>query len=60
LNGFTPTQVDVYVDGLPNTFAGIKTGLKKIGSALVGIRDILEIIAKLLMYIRDLVIRYRQ
>ena len=59
LNGFTSVQVDTYIDGLPNTVAGMKTGLKQIGGALVAIRDILEIIVKLLMYIRDLVIRYK-
>ena len=60
LSGLDVAGVDAYVDNLPNTVAGMKTGLKQIGSALVAIRDILEIIAKLLMYIRDLVIRFRQ
>ena len=59
MNGLDSTGVDAYVNGLPNTVAGMKTGLKQIGNALVSIRDILEIIAKLLMYIRDLVIRFR-
>jgi len=59
LNGLDSAGVESYVDNLPNTVAGMKTGLKQIGNALVSIRDILEIIAKLLMYIRDLVIRFR-
>ena len=60
LNGLDVAGVDAYVDNLPSTVAGMKTGLKQIGGALVSIRDILEIIAKLLMYIRDLVIRFRE
>ena len=60
LNGFDAAGVDAYVDNLPATVEGMKTGLKQIGGALVAIRDILEIIAKLLMYIRDLVIRFRK
>ena len=59
LNGFSSVEVDAYVNNLPNTVAGMKAGLKQIGGALVAIRDILEIIAELLMYIRDLVIRFR-
>jgi len=59
LSGLDSAEVDAYVDNLPNTVAGMKTGLKQIGGALVAIRDILEIIARLLMYIRDLVIRFR-
>ena len=59
LNGLDAAGVDAYVDALPNTVAGMKTGLKQIGGALVAIRDILEIIAKLILYIRDLVIRFR-
>ena len=60
LNGFDAAGVDAYVDNLPATVEGMKTGLKQIGGALVAIRDILEIVAKLLMYIRDLVIRFRK
>ena len=59
LSGLDSAGVDSYVNNLPNTVAGMKTGLKQIGGALVAIRDILEIITKLLMYIRDLVIRFR-
>jgi len=59
LNGLDAAGVDAYVDGLPNTVAGMKTGLKQIGGALVAIRDILEVIAKLIMYIKDLVISFR-
>jgi len=60
LNGLDVGGMEVYVDALPNTVAGMKTGLKQIGSALISIRDILEMIAKLLMYIRDLVIKFRR
>ena len=59
LNGFDSAGVESYIDSLPNTVEGMKTGLKQIGNALVSIRDILRIIAKLLIYIRDLVIRFR-
>jgi len=60
LAGLDAAGVDAYVDALPSTVAGMKTGLKQIGGQLAAIRDILEVIAKLIMYIRDLVIRFRQ
>lgn len=60
LNGFEQADVDAYIAGLPNTVAGLKTGLTQIGYALVDIRNLLEFIVKLLIYIRDLIIKYRQ
>lgn len=60
LSGKTEAQVNSDIDALANTVAGMKIGLKTIGASLVAIRDILELIVKLLLFIRDLVIRFRQ
>ena len=59
LGGKTEAEINADIDALPSTVAGMKVGLKQIGASLVAIRDILELIVKLLLYIRDLVIRYR-
>ena len=60
LGGKTEAQINSDIDALANTVAGMKIGLKTIGVSLVAIRDILELIVKLLLFIRDLVIRFRQ
>lgn len=60
LNGFEQVDVDTYIAGLPNTVAGMKTGLTQIAYALVDMRNLLGFIVKLLMYMRDLIIKYRQ
>jgi hypothetical protein len=59
LDGKTEAQINTDIENLANSFAGMKNGLKTIGASLVAIRDILELIVKLLLFIRDLVIRYR-
>ena len=60
LSGKTEAQINADIDALANTVAGMKIGLKTIGASLVAIRDILELIVRLLLFIRDLVIRFRQ
>lgn len=59
LNGFERANVDTYVASLPNTVAGVKTGMVQIGYALVDIRNMLSIIARLLIYLRDLILKYK-
>ena len=59
LGGKTSAQIDLDIDNLANSVAGMKIGLKTIGASLIAIRDILELVAKLLLYIRDLVLKYR-
>lgn len=59
LGGKTEAQINADIDALANTVAAMKAGLKTIGGSLVAIRDILELVVKLLLYIRDLIIRYR-
>ena len=59
LSGKTEAQINADIDALANTVAGMKIGLKTIGASLIAIRDILELVAKLLLFIRDLVLKYR-
>jgi hypothetical protein len=58
-NGWNQVQVDAWVDGLPNTVAGMKTGLKQIGVAILAVRVILVAMAKAIVFLRDLVVRFR-
>lgn len=59
MNGFEQADVDTYIAGLPNTVAGMKTGLTQIAYAIVDIRNILSQMAKAIIYIRDILIRIR-
>lgn len=53
LGGDTLAQAQAKVDALPNTVAGMKTGLKSAAAELVAIRGIMEKMAKVLVYLRD-------
>lgn len=53
LGGDTLAQAQAKVDALPNTVAGMKTGLKSAAAELVTIRGILEKMAKVVVYLRD-------
>lgn len=51
--GKTLAQIQAQVAGLPITFIGMKQGLNNVAVDIVAIRDILEKMAKLLVYLRD-------
>lgn len=53
LGGDTLVQAQAKVDTLPNSFAGMKTGLKSAAAELVAIRGILEKMSKVIVYLRD-------
>lgn len=53
LGGDTLAQAQGKVDALPNSFAGMKTGLKSAAAEVVTIRNILEKMSKIIVYLRD-------
>lgn len=67
LNSMDQTALDALID---NRFSGVTTfaaaaplildTFKDIGGQLIMFRDMMQIVIKLLMYIRDLIIKYRQ
>lgn len=58
-NGANQTTVDAQIDALPNTVAGMKTGLKALAAEIITIRLILAIIIKMIAYLRNLVVKLR-
>lgn len=58
-NGADQATINVQIDGLPNTFVGMKTGLKALASEIITIRIILATAIKMVAYIRNLVIKLR-
>lgn len=52
----TRTDIDTFVAGLPNTVAGMKTGLTQVAYSLLAVRDILVALAKAIVYIRNLLL----
>lgn len=64
-NGMTQVQVDAWLDAnvTGTTVTALRTStikaLKLVGDALVAERELFKITAKLLIYIRDLVIRFQ-
>lgn len=56
-NGQTLAQVQTSIDNLPNSFPGMKTGLKQAADAIITIRAILTNIAKAVVFLRDYVIK---
>lgn len=57
LNGKTLAELELEIDDLPATVAGMKTGLKQVAAALVDIRAMLKKLAKAIIYIRNLTLR---
>lgn len=67
LNGFDQAAFDALID---TRFQGVTTfaaaaplilqTFKQIGGELIALRDLIGFIVKLLMYMRDLIIKYRQ
>lgn len=51
--GNTLAVMKSQIDGLPNSFAGMKTGLKAVADDIAAIRGILEKMAKVQIYLRD-------
>jgi hypothetical protein len=70
-SGQTKTQVDAWIDAnitnittanvsqINIRLAGIRAGLKLAAGAILAMRDLFILTSKLLIYIRDLVIRFR-
>lgn len=53
LAGDTLAQAQAKIDALPNSFAGMKTGLKSAAAEIVTVRNLLEKMAKAIVYLRD-------
>ena len=60
LNGQTEAEISAWIDANVNNIASAKVALKQIAGALVTMRGLSILIAKLLLFIRDLVIRFRK
>jgi len=60
LNGQTKAEIEAWIDANVNSLAEAKVALKQIASALVAMRGLFILISKLLLFIRDLVIRFRK
>lgn len=58
-NGANQATVDAQIDALPNTVAGMKTGLKALAAEIITIRLILANVLKMIAYLRNLVIKLR-
>lgn len=57
LPGITTTSdIDAYIAGLPNTIAGLKTGLTQLAYSVLAVRGILVALAKALVYIRNILL----
>jgi len=60
LNGQTKAEIEAWIDANVNSLADAKVALKQIASALIAMRGLFILISKLLLFIRDLVIRFRK
>lgn len=58
LAGKTLAQINTDIDNLPNTIAGMKTGLKSVAQGIVNLRTVLAIIGKLVILLRNVAIRH--
>ena len=59
-NGMTIDQIEDYIDANVTNIASAKVVLKQIAGAVLAIRGFFIITIKLLIYIRDLVIRFKK
>lgn len=57
LSGKTGPVLDAEIDALPNSFVGIKAGMKVLANGVVDVRTILAIIGKLLTLLRIIAVR---
>jgi hypothetical protein len=60
LSGMTQVQIDAYINTTATTLPGVVTVLHQIGIALVTTRTVLAGIAMAVLYIRNLVIKFRE
>ena len=60
LNGQTEAEISAWIDANVTSLAQAKVAMKQIAGALVTMRGLFILIAKLLLFIRDLVIRFRK
>jgi hypothetical protein len=59
LTGQTKAQIDAWVDGNVTNIASARTALKLLAGAIIDLRTILMVMAKMLILLRDIVIRMR-
>ena len=59
LNGWNKTEADAWIDANVTNLAEAKTALKLIAGALIDIRNILSQIVKIIMWLRNIIIRTR-
>ena len=57
LEGWNKQEVDDWIDANVTTLASAKTALKMIGSELVDLREISKHFARMLMHLRDIIVR---
>ena len=60
LNGQSEAEINAWIDANVTNIASAKAALKQIASALVAMRTLFILVTKLLLFIRDLVIRFRK
>ena len=60
LNGQTEAEIEAWIDANVTSLAEAKVALIQIAKALVAMRGLFILISKLLLFIRDLVIRFRK
>ena len=60
LNGQTEAEISAWIDANVSNIASARIALKQIAGALVTMRGLFILITKLLLFIRDLVIRFRK
>lgn len=61
-NGWTQQQVDQWIDQTATNaagIAGVRVALKQVGAAILAIRTILEAMAQAIVFLRDLVVKFR-
>lgn len=59
LNGKTLAEIETDIDNLSNTVAGMKTGLKVVAGAIIDLRMVLSLVAKMVAWLRIIIVRTR-
>jgi hypothetical protein len=59
INGFDQTQLDAWIDTNVTNLAEAKDALKLIGGAIIDLRNIVSKIAKMIMWLRNIIIKVR-
>lgn len=57
LGGQSKAELDAEIDALPNSVAGMKTGLKQLAGGVVDLRAVLGKVARMVTYLRVIVVR---